>query len=178
MIVSGDKRHSRDGLIPRLGRSQREGNSNLLRQFLGRLISPKEGRGVWVSPREDRGLEFSSRRKGQFFFFSPTFLSLSKDYISESEVIQSCPTLCNPMDCRLPGSSVHGILKARVLEWVAISFSRGSSRPSDRTWVSCIVGRHFSIWATREVFYLRTVSLLKPSTNPVILKCILWEWAW
>ena len=47
----------------------------------------------------------------------------------ESEVAQSCPTLCDPMDCSLPGSSVHGILRARVLEWVAISFSRGSSQP-------------------------------------------------
>ena len=46
---------------------------------------------------------------------------------SESKVVQSCPTLCSPMDCSLPGSSVHGIFQARVLEWVAISFSRGSS---------------------------------------------------
>ena len=44
-------------------------------------------------------------------------------------VAQSCPTLCDPMDCSLPGSSVHGILQERVLEWVAISFSRGSSQP-------------------------------------------------
>ena len=57
-----------------------------------------------------------------------------------SEVAQSCPTLCNPMDCSLPGSSFHGIFKARVLEWVAISFSRASSRPRDWTQVSC---RHF-----------------------------------
>ena len=55
---------------------------------------------------------------------------------SESEVAQLCPTLCDPMDSSLPGSSLHGILQARVLEWVAISFSRGSSRPRDRTWVS------------------------------------------
>ena len=46
---------------------------------------------------------------------------------SESEVAQSCLTLCNPMDCSLPGSSVHRIFKARILEWVAISSSRGSS---------------------------------------------------
>ena len=52
-------------------------------------------------------------------------------------------TLFNPMDCSPPGSSVHGIFQARVLEWVAISFSRGSSQPRDRTWVSCIVGRCF-----------------------------------
>ena len=59
------------------------------------------------------------------------------------EVTQSCPTLCNPTDCSLPGSSVHGIFQTRILERVAISFSRGSSRPRDRTWVSCFVGRRF-----------------------------------
>ena len=57
---------------------------------------------------------------------------------SESEVAQSCPTLCDPVDCSPPGSSIHGILQARILEWVAISFSRGSSRPRDGTHVSCI----------------------------------------
>ena len=46
---------------------------------------------------------------------------------SESEVVQSCPTLCDPVDCSLPGSSLHGFLQAKILEWVAISFSRGSS---------------------------------------------------
>jgi len=65
---------------------------------------------------------------------------------SESEVAQSCLTLCDPMDCSLPGSSVHGIFQARVLEWGAIAFSRRSSRPRDRTWVSLIVGRRFTIW--------------------------------
>ena len=70
---------------------------------------------------------------------------------SESEVAQSCPTLCDPMDCSLPGSSVHGIFQAIVLEWVAISFSRGSSWPRDRTRVSCIVDRRFTVWATGEV---------------------------
>ena len=54
------------------------------------------------------------------------------------------------MDCSPPGSSVHEILQARVLEWVAISFSRGSSRPSGGTWVSHIASRFFTIWATSE----------------------------
>ena len=58
-----------------------------------------------------------------------------------SELAQSCPTLCDPMDCSLPGSSVRGILQARVLEWIAISFSRRSSRPRDQTRVSRIAGR-------------------------------------
>ena len=68
-----------------------------------------------------------------------------------SEVAQLCPTLCDPMDCSLPGSSVYGIFQARILEWVAISFSRRSSPPRDWTQVSCIVDRRFTIWATREV---------------------------
>ena len=63
---------------------------------------------------------------------------------------QSCPTLCDPMDCSPPGSSVSGILQARILEWAAISFSRGSSRPRDWTWVSCIAGILSTAWATRE----------------------------
>ena len=69
---------------------------------------------------------------------------------SESEVAQSCPTLCDPVNCDLPGSSIHGILQARILEWVAISFSRGSSRPRDWTRVSRLAGRRFNLWATRE----------------------------
>ena len=68
-----------------------------------------------------------------------------------SEVAQPCPTLCDPMDCSLPGASVHGIFQARVLKWVATAFSRGSSQPRDRTLVSRIVGRRFTVWATREV---------------------------
>jgi len=68
-----------------------------------------------------------------------------------SEVAQLCMTLCDPMDYSLPGSSVHGIFQARVLEWVAISFSRGSSQPRDWTQVSLIVSRRFTVWATREV---------------------------
>ena len=71
------------------------------------------------------------------------------------EVTQSCPTLCDPMDCSLPCSSIHGIFQARVLEWGAISFSRGSSQSRDRTQVSHIVGRCFTVWATREALKLK-----------------------
>ena len=90
-------------------------------------------------------------------------------YFSKKESAQSCPTLCNPMDCSLPaqsrlilfdpmdcslsGSSAHGIFQARILEWVAISFSKRSSQPRGWTQVSCIVGRRFTIWATREVHW-------------------------
>ena len=59
-------------------------------------------------------------------------------------------TLCNPMDCNLSGYSDHGIFQARLLECVAISFSRGSSWPRDQTQVSCTAGRRFTLWATRE----------------------------
>ena len=52
--------------------------------------------------------------------------------------LQSCPILCDPMDCSPPGSSVHGILQARKLEWVAMPFSRGSSQSRNRTRVSCV----------------------------------------
>ena len=76
-------------------------------------------------------------------------------------VTQSCPTLCNPMDCSLPYSSIHGVFQARVLEWVAISFSRGSSQPRDQTWVSRIVVRCFTIWATREVTLFQSRSKYK-----------------
>ena len=64
-----------------------------------------------------------------------------------------CLTLCDPIDCSPSGSSVHEILQSRILEWVALSSSRGSSWPRDRTWVSYIVGRFFTIWATREALY-------------------------
>ena len=65
------------------------------------------------------------------------------------KVIQSCSTLCDPVDCSPPGSSVYEILQARLLEWVAIPFKE-SSQPRDQTQVSCIAGRLFTVWATRE----------------------------
>ena len=71
------------------------------------------------------------------YFFSE-LVAVEETNRKKSEVTQSCPTLCNPMDCSLPGSSVHGILQARILEWVAISFSRVSSWPSDQSQVSRI----------------------------------------
>ena len=79
--------------------------------------------------------------------FTSFFLNWS---IVDLLVAQSCPTLCNPMDCGPSGSSVHGILQARILEGVSILFSRGSSRPRDWTQVSCFAGNFFTVWATRE----------------------------
>ena len=72
--------------------------------------------------------------------------------------VQSCLTLCNSMDCGLPGSSVHGIFQARILEWVAISSSRGSSQPREWTHVSCVFcpGRwilyHCTTWEVRSIY--------------------------
>ena len=104
---------------------------------------------------------------------------------SESEVAQSCPTLFDPMDGSLPGSSIHGIFQARILEWAAISFSRGSSQPRDRTRVSCIADRRFTVWATRETynqssykadFFYYTISHPKPGTASEVTGN--WRLAW
>ena len=87
---------------------------------------------------------YSALKKNRIMLFAATWVERKK----ESEVAQLCPTLCDPMDCSLSGFSVHGIFQARVLEWIAISFSRGSSWPRNRTQVSRIAGRRFTIWAT------------------------------
>ena len=70
------------------------------------------------------------------------------------KVAQSCPTLCDPMNCTIPGSFVHGILQARILEWVSVPFFRGFSQPRDQTQVSLIAGGFFTIWATSEALYM------------------------
>ena len=82
------------------------------------------------------------------------FWSFVNDHLTMGKVkalvAQSYLTLCNPMDCSPPGSSVHGILQTRMLEWVAIPFCRGSFRPRGWTWVSLIAGSFSTVWATRE----------------------------
>ena len=102
-------------------------------------------------------------------------------------VAQSGLTLCNPRDS--PGSSVHGILQARILEWVAMSFSRGSSQPRDQTWVSHMVGQFFTIWATGEAHFAfipvscsgKTVALSLPTfwapIFTVSLMMLVGEWS-
>jgi len=75
--------------------------------------------------------------------------------LRESLVAQSCPTVCNPMDCSLPGSSILGIFQAKVLESVAISFSRGSSWPRDWTRVSHTIGRRFTVWAITPLYQIK-----------------------
>ena len=73
---------------------------------------------------------------------------------------------CDHMDCSLPGASVHGILQARILEWVAIFFSRGSSWPRDQTQVSCTTGRLFTNWATREALKWNLLSRVQLFVTP------------
>ena len=106
--------------------------------------------GTWVSgfqPRDLMGKRgHNSTPNSRDFFIN---LSHYQKWKKGSEVAQSCPALCDPVDGTLPSSSVHGIFQARVLEWGAISFSRRSSRPRDWTWDSRIVGRCFTIWATK-----------------------------
>ena len=86
-------------------------------------------------------------------------------------VAQSCPTLYDPRDCSLPGSSICGILQARILEWLAKPFSRESSQPRDRTQVSRTVGRFFTGWATREA---RVVKQMQPNVivKPRLQVCV------
>ena len=91
---------------------------------------------------------YAEHHKGWINWFIKTTLFYSYNE-SESEVSQLCPTLWDITNCNLPGSSIHGTFQARVLVWVVISFSRGSSQPRDRTWVSCVAGRCFTIWVTR-----------------------------
>ena len=90
--------------------------------------------------------------------------------------LQLCLTLCDPVDCSLPGSSVRGILQAGILEWVAIPFSKGSSQPRDRIQVSWTAVELFIVWATREAhvragFLKQDINISNKKEN--IVKCIL-----
>ena len=91
----------------------------------------------WHSGRWGQRISWQTLFHGVESFAILGFLSC------ESEVAQSCPILCYPIDCSLSGSSVHGIFQARVLEWIAVSFSRNRIR------VSHIAGRHYTVWAAR-----------------------------
>ena len=85
-------------------------------------------RDLFKKIRDTKGTFHAKDRNGRDLTEAEDIKKRRQEYTeSESEVAQSCPTLCNPVDCSLVGSSVHGILQARILEWVAISFSRGSS---------------------------------------------------
>ena len=93
-------------------------------------------------------LNSSNRWTALPWYITKTWTRYPVGCMPSSSVAKRCPTLC---DCSTPGSSVHGISGARILHWVAISFSRGSSQPRDRTHVSCIGRWILCHWATRGV---------------------------
>ena len=95
---------------------------------------------TWKQPRCPSADE--CRRKLWYIYTMEYYSAIKKN--SFESVVQSCLTLWDPMDCSLPGSSIYGIFEARVLEWVAISFSRGSYQSRDWTQVSCSAGRCFT----------------------------------
>ena len=118
---------------------------------------------IWISCRfRIRYIAFSSvkvltndlalEKCIRFFFYNEV---LWYHYCGSSVVLvaQLCPTLCDPADCSPSVSCVHGILQARIVEWIAIPFSRGSSQPRDRTLVSCIAGKLFTIWAMGKTYH-------------------------
>ena len=90
-------------------------------------------------------------------FIHSKSLSLSGLSHSIVLVIQRCLILCDPTNCSPPGFSFHGILQARILEWIAVPFSRGSSWPRNRTLASCIAGRFFTVWEDVRRFYANTM---------------------
>ena len=113
-----------------------------------------------------------------YIFFSHLYTRSLSMYIYThvcvcAQSLQLCPTLCNPMDHSPVGSSVHGILQARILEWVAISFSRGSSWPRDWTHVSCIGRWVLFNWATWDTAF-QTGILHGELCNTVILTVTHW----
>ena len=114
--------------------------------------------GIWISPilrsprwyqnlpnsQRERGARWKEHARGKEYKFASSVLpSLPCAYCCCSDAM-SCPILCDPMDYSPPGSSVHGISQARILEWVAISSSTGSSPHRDQTWMSCLAGRFFT----------------------------------
>ena len=88
------------------------------------------------------------------------------DYTVVVQLISRAQLFCDPKDCSPPGSSVRGISQARTLEWAAVSFSRGSSQPRNRTQVSCIGGRRFNLWATREAHRVSEHKIPSQSRRP------------
>ena len=118
-------------------------NENWNFPVLWSLLSFPDLLAYWV--KHINSIIFSDFKKLSLYSF--TFASFVHSE-SESEVAQWCPTFWDPVGCSLPGSSVHGIFQAIVLEWIAISFSRWSSQPRDWTGVSCIVDRRFTVWAS------------------------------
>ena len=134
-------------LIPGLGRFHGEGNGNTPVFLLGKFHGQRSL--VGYSPRGHKESDTTERLHFHFQW-------LSKHTWGEVKSLNCVRLFATPwmqtmsLPRTLPGSSIHGILQARILEWVTISFSRGSSRPRDQTRVSHIGGRRFNLWASRE----------------------------
>ena len=146
------------GLIPGSRRFPGEGNGNPLQYSC--LENHMDG-GAW-----SRLLSMGSQRVRHDWETSLILtlnLSTKVNYISSvCWVTESCLTLCDPVHCNPPGSSVHGISQLKILEWVAISSSRGSSWPRDRTHVSCIGRRILYHWITWEIHWGKSSSSYLP----------------
>ena len=119
------------------------------------------GKGAW-----SWGLDVNTAASPSYCFAYLALFCLAKLGIFPCLLAQLCPTLCCPMGCSPPDSSVHGIFQARILEWVAILFSRESSQPRDQIPVSCIAGRFLTVWATRKPsFCLAKLGIFPNSSN-------------
>ena len=106
----------------------------------------KEPHMLWIILNADLTPNISNKKFDGIILYT----TVQRKHVAEIWVAESRPTLCDPMDCSPPGSSIHGISQARILEWVAISFSRGSSWPRDWTPISCISRQILYYWGTRE----------------------------
>ena len=123
--------------------------------------APPSALEAWsLNPWTAREVRGSTRSRGTSSALKTTFI------LCTCSVAQSCPTLCDPMDYSPQSSSVHGISQARILEWIAISYSRGSSWPRDRIQVSCTDRRIFYHWATWEALLLSQLNLLLSALTP------------
>ena len=142
---AGDKRDV--GSIPGSERSCRVGNGN---PFQYSYLEDPIDRGAWQATvhgvtKNQTPLKWLNTREE---YIRPQ----NMEFHAHAKLLQSCLTLCDPMDCCPPGSSDHGLFQARIFEWFAISYSRGSSQPRNQThisYISCIVGRvvyHWAIW--------------------------------
>ena len=112
--------------------------------------------GVWIGRAiMKNSVQISQKIKNGFTIWSSDwpFDIYTKDIIVKVLVAQACPALCDHMDCSPPGSSVHGILQARILKWIAMPSSRGSSWPRGWICISCITGKFVTNWVTREALY-------------------------
>ena len=145
-------------------------------RVISKSIKKKKKRRVWLHGVLVAGLRSSLQRSGPSAAAAGSLavacgLSVAAHGIKFPDQVlyglpwvgESCLTLCDPTDCSPPGPSVHGILQARTLEWVAYPFSRGSSRPRNRTGVSRIAGGFVTCWAPRDALWSPLgVSVLLP----------------